>query len=244
MSFTIEEITTDAEQAKPRLVVADECPDTLKVWAAHGSLLPTEIVNALFADINWECRITVCCKHDGTGRFMIRVRDHERRIADGTRSFNLKEHVVNHAGFHVAADHQDQGLGTIFARNSVRVYRLVGVSKVTINAGKTAGGYVWARLGFRPTDDAWKKLRGAVRSKSDAMTSLSAEAREVVTNALADEEPAAIWELADLEEPIDGQPLGRLLLAGTEWEGFLDLADSNAMDKFDAYVALKTGSAP
>jgi hypothetical protein len=117
-------------------------------------------------------------------------------------------------------------------------YRELEIRRITIHAGLSGGGYAWARFGFRPTESEWRSLRDELRTRANRLDrALSEEARRIVGLALSDDSPEAIWEIADLDEVIEGKKLGRTLLEGTGWEGFLNLEDRDSMDRFNAYVA-------
>jgi GNAT superfamily N-acetyltransferase len=243
MQPTLDELGKDFKRLDPRLVIANDCPDTIEEWARRGTCIPSKLMATLLADIPEECRITICCQKGGTGRFELRFSSGGERIATATRTFDLNERVVKHAGFSVTPERRGRGLATLLTRNSVDAYREVGITKVTLSAGMDAGGYVWARLGFLPSKDEWRQVRGAVRAKLESIPSVPAEAAEAVRYALADDEATAIWEIADLDVEADGKRLGRLLLSGTAWEGMLDFCNPDAMDRLSAYVAARTGSA-
>jgi hypothetical protein len=240
MPFTLGDLEKDVTALGGRLTVAEECPDTLKEWVRRGTCFPSRLTEMLLADIPEACRIIFCCHGDGTGRFELRFEDAGERIATATRSFDLGKSVVKHAGFRIIPDRCGRGLGTLLTRNSLKVYKKVGISKVTLDAGLDVGGYVWARLGFVPTKDGWLQVRGAVRAKRASMGQIPSEAEVALGYALADDEPAAIWEIADLDARINGKSLGQVLLSGTTWEGMLDLTNTDAMDRISAYAAAKT----
>ena len=241
MCPTLNELAKDLEGLGPRFAIADDCPDTLQEWARAGICLPSGLVKRLLSDICEECRITVCCHKGGNGRFELRFSEADKRIATATRTFSLSQGLVNHEGFSVIAERQGRGLATLLTRNSVEVYRAVGISRVTLTAGLEGGGYVWARFGFLPTRDSWKQVRGAVQAKLASVGKIPPEAEEALGYALADDDPAAIWEIADLDATIGGRALGRLLLSGAAWDGMLEFNNMDATDRLSAYVTVKTG---
>ena len=63
---------------------------------------------------------------------------------------------------------------------------------------------------------------------------------------LGDNNPKAIWNLANLTMPAMSKrqyssikfntTLGKAMLLGYDWDGQIDLVDKEAMDKFNAYV--------
>jgi hypothetical protein len=205
--------------------------------------VPSTLIKTLLSEIPEECRIKVCCQKGGTGRFELRFRDGTEQVATATRTFNLAEKVVNHAGFNVVRQRRGRGLAKLLTRNSLAVYRELGISRVTLSAGLEAGGYVWARFGFLPSREDWFRVRGDVQAKLTTVGEVPAEAKEALTYALVDDDPVAIWDIADLDAKVDDTSLGRLLLSGTAWEGLLEFSNVDAMDRFDAYVATNKGGA-
>jgi hypothetical protein len=99
---------------------------------------------------------------------------------------------------------------------------------------------VWARFGFKPTPSDWPTVKEHIRRRLAAVPiEISLDAKQGLDLALRNEDASALWGIADLNEPINGIPLGRWLLSGSAWEGILDLDDVDAMDRLEEYLARK-----
>lgn len=54
---------------------------------------------------------------------------------------------------------------------------------------------------------------------------------------LALEDPRTLWAIVDDSAELDtGEKLAKKLLAGASWDGYFDLTDKAAMDRFYSYV--------
>src|SRR3954468_19201595 len=92
-------------------------------------------------------------------------------------------------------------------------------------AGRTVGGYAWARMGWRPTMESWESLKGQIRERLKThVLMLTERERKVIDSAIQRDDPRMIWRLADLNRVIekDGHEdmsIGKVLLLGTAWVG-------------------------
>lgn len=171
------------------------------------------------------------------------------------RSFDFPEKTVTHNRFVVSSHAHGRGLARVFLRNSMKLYQAMGIEKVEVTAAMTAGGYTWARFGFKPDQDDWdrlrEKLQRTVANLSDE--ELQPRKKRKVEAILRNQKPEAIWLIADLTYKIDDGTLGKYLLRGESWSGSLDLKDRRQMRRFWSYVGkapadlrkgLKTGRTP
>lgn len=134
--------------------------------------------------------------------------------------------VVDHSVF--TLDPADRGYGKTFLRQSMAAYKKMGVSSITLHANIDVGGYAWARYGFTPDKDSWERLKEDLGSfaQYQPKTAKWNHARKL----LKEDDPRAIWELADIPT------LGKRLLLKSDWTGGLNLKDKDAMRRFTTYV--------
>lgn len=147
---------------------------------------------------------------------------------------------VDHVYFKLDSGQQGGSFAKQFLRDSMDAYQDMGVSRITLDANIDVGGYAWARYGFVPTEESWKEL--AQTSKAFMHfggSALDPDARATVMSILNSQDPRSIWMLSDLTIPYDDRyanTLGKKMLLGSNWSGYLDLSDAEQMARFNAYV--------
>jgi len=75
------------------------------------------------------------------------IRGEDGRDA-GTGSRKFYKYQVDHTHLNIYSNYQGKGFGTEFYRRSEEVYRKLDIRSVTMDAGHSAGGYVWPLMGF------------------------------------------------------------------------------------------------
>jgi len=154
------------------------------------------------------------------------------------RNFDFKNKIVSHEYFKLA----DQGAGTAkrVMLNQVALYRELDFKEITMHANIDVGGYAWAKYGFVPTPESWRKLHIHILQK---LKQLEAEIpnfpqnlRNDIIEILASNDPKSLWTIADLKDTINGQSIAKLLLLGSDWYGTMDLLDSETTERFIKYV--------
>lgn len=176
-----------------------------------------------------------------TIRYVLAGSNPPETVLKATRRLRLAEGIAYHDFLVIAEDWQCEGLSRVLLANAARSYRELGISRIVITANIALGGYVWARFGFKPTSAAWPELRREIEARLDRLPVESGLRADILT-ALERDGPESIWQIAYLGVMLGtGVDLGRSLLAGTAWEGVLDLRDADAMVIFDAYVFRKHG---
>jgi hypothetical protein len=153
------------------------------------------------------------------------------------------EITVKHSLFQLDSAVQGSGLGKRTLRESIDLYEQIGVTKVNVFANIDAGGYAWARYGYKPIARDWPELQSRARAAlANIADDIPDAVRAQINTILSDPDPAAIWRLADIRTPVTIRlsqppiPLGRALLQGSDWNGVLDLTDPEAMKRFRNYV--------
>lgn len=217
----------------------------LTSWSHYVGPSPAQLT-AAFCD-GWPDGITAQLDYDldtsGMLRLLPRLFQNGEQIArmslylfpeDGSGEFQL---------IRVENAQQGQGLGRHLVKRMADVLQQMKIDKLSLSAELEAGGYVWARFGFLPKHElAWTYLKKSVAERWETLKADQPAATvAVVDAALASDKPEALWLLADQAgKTADGVPLGRALLAGTEWKGTLDLADPAQKTRFAAALPQAT----
>jgi hypothetical protein len=147
---------------------------------------------------------------------------------------------VDFSEMKVEAGKQGGGAARSLLRDLVGYYDKSGINRIQITAEKV-GAYAWLKFGFLPTEGSWEGLATSIGKRLDKdpdLASLPAAARARVKSILADPDPAASWQLADLYH--DGESLGKKLLVGQNWHGKLDLNNATQRTRFETYVGAGT----
>lgn len=143
-----------------------------------------------------------------------------------------------------------QGRGIIkpMLRNFVDEAQSAGGQGVTLLANISIGGYAWAKFGFVPDDEAWRRVRNQIFDRLDAMDP-HPKSFEKIRQACASDDPRSIWKIADNKEPlkegvrtkpgVTNGTIGQYLLCGRSWDGHLNFDDEDAMARFRKYTGGK-----
>lgn len=151
---------------------------------------------------------------------------------------------------------QDKGYGKKLVQSQIAAYPDMGINKVKMFANVDVGGYSWAKYGWLPEQEDWDALRGDIRKHLNGQTNTAsgqpnlklpnitpADRREL-GKILQDNDPRAIWDLADLDTDVGAKdargkpaPLGKALLLGKDWNGTLDLRNPEQMERFNGYTS-------
>lgn len=172
------------------------------------------------------------------------------------RHFRLDKNEVVHAYLAFTEELRGNGLGVSLFKDVLPLYDELGVKRIYLKAGLSAGGAVWGKFGFRPIDnDQWSKLKPKVRknlAKISSEASKTYESKyqrnlgEAVESILEQNDPTAFWMIHDTDDckVLDGLAgleygLSAALLHGTRWSGILDLGDRRARARLHDYLNSK-----
>lgn len=146
--------------------------------------------------------------------------------------------TVDHSYFQLNLSAQGQNVAKEQLARQIPLYQKMGLDAVTLHANIDVGGYAWAKYGFTPATTEWKSLVPEIGERLfEAQPHLHPDTYKAANQLLASENPKTLWDIADLTEKVDGQPLGKYLLKGTDWHGKLDLRDPTSMERFNSYVS-------
>jgi len=213
-------------------------------WLTFGHALPDP----------WALRLHLADADQLT--YWLLIQKEGRPLAFARRYMRPALGEVDHDLLAVVVAGQGGGLGAQVLANAIRVYDLIGIRKVFITAGLSAGGAVWAKFGYRPVDEReWTVVARAVRTNLAALpieahtTFLKEHFRslqDAVDTVLEIPTPDAIWDLIDIDP---GGRAGRAaglshglagaLLQGSRWKGILDLSDPAARLRVKSYIDAK-----
>lgn len=112
-------------------------------------------------------------------------------------------------------------------QNLLLIERDCGITRLTLQAGLSHGGYVWAVHGFLPTPDtAWPVIAARLMAKfAAAAPNFTPAQAAAVDGLLRSTDRRALRAIAALAMPVGGTTLGKHLLMGESWPGELDLSD-------------------
>jgi hypothetical protein len=93
--------------------------------------------------------------------------------------------------------------------------------------------------------ECWGSLKHDIRRRYDEHAhQVSPLECSAIEGVIESDDPQTLWTLADLEGDIitaNGRtlPIGKVMLLGLHWEGFFNLGDDEAMDRFRDYLTDK-----
>lgn len=173
-------------------------------------------------------------------KFWMLLTDGVRPLAYAQRSVSFDKASIDHEYLAFEKSVQNQGHGAKVLANALAVYPLMGISKITLTAGLSAGSAVWPRLGFSPVSlPEWSKLRIVISRNlasldpnvAQAFQNVHGRNLEVAVQAvLASDKPSAIFELVDVDPGSAAAKAAGLrhgiageLLSGGHWRGQLEI---------------------
>ena len=147
---------------------------------------------------------------------------------------------VIHNIFELEYGAQGKGIAKKLMREAMDLYADMGINNVELTANIIEGGYAWARYGFVPRVNSWFRFKNEIDSKfrawqrGEKKIAISSDDAARLQAILDNEDPKAVWELADFEA--GGEKIGKELMLGESWHGGIDLNDKESMARFNSYV--------
>jgi GNAT superfamily N-acetyltransferase len=179
------------------LAVTDE--STVAAWRTLFPIAPDQVIEHLMFGIDAKVdAISITASPIGdivielhTDKFTSR-----RRFAPGVNGVE-----VTHTSLNVKPEFQGQGIGRAFLTNSVYLYEALGYRGISTYASVSdsdIGGYTWARFGFKPLQYEWDRIRREnLQPWLDThRVGIGPDAAAMLADVIADDDPAAIWRLA------------------------------------------------
>jgi hypothetical protein len=165
-------------------------------------------------------------------RLVVRARIFQGPTSVATLAFRLAPRTHQaHLSWLVLAPTARGGLvSKPLLQNLLLIERDCGVTRVTLHAGLSHGGYVWAMHGFLPETDAkWLQLATRLRAKLDGLAlPLPPLQTQAIKQILSSSDRFALRAVAAAVTPVAKTTLGKHLLLGERWEGELDFSDRSS----------------
>jgi hypothetical protein len=192
-----------------------------------------------FSAVNIAARAVGSRDSGASGQLLVREQIFQAGVPIGTIAFRLDPAQQRaHLSWTVLTP-AARGTGAFkpMLQNLLLAMRDCRIARITLVAGLTHGGYVWATYGFLPQTPAeWARISGVLRAKLVPVTAqLTAEQAALTTQLLGSADPLALRAIAAIAVPVTAPtgptpiPLGRYLLLGSEWKGQLELSDGPSM---------------
>lgn len=147
-----------------------------------------------------------------------------------TRSFfeDGGDLVAYHALMELDKGLQGKGVAKGIIRSLLPAYEKMGVDRIEVYASLSAGGYTWARFGFKTEHSETSQIVSTMKSKTYAK-----RAQAIIDN---------FYKTHDTHEgfPVNliaSQPWGKKALAGTDWLGYVDMHDKEQLDYMKRYAS-------
>lgn len=215
----------------------DSSPDCLEKWNRLVKKSPKEFMALLENNLEQDVFADIKFFSEDNGSIHIEVMDGEDLLANCSLDFDFSRKRLSINLINV----QDQGknLGTALTENILELSDQIGLYSVSLET-EDIGGYYWAKVGFLPTNSAWEELKEQIQNDLSTLhDTLSEKSRFQLTNILSENDPQAIWELADLSEEVGDSKLGQQLLIGKKWDGRLYLGDEIQEERYKSYFTEK-----
>lgn len=199
-----------------------EGDDAVRAWNLWIDRNPAEVYRALAQGLPGLPQIAFDIRPNGSGSLLLSIRDASGALlAEAEREFFLARRIALNQAFVVAEAAQGQGIARAHITSLLLDFYLpAGITTVTVSAGLEAGGYVWARAGFVPTPESWRRLQGDLLERYQLYQIRDADLLAAIT----DDDPVSIWDVAD-------HPAGKRLLSSTSWRGSIDLTDADTIER-------------
>lgn len=220
-------------------------------------------------DLPAETQIRIEVYNNGRGKIHLRGGGiMEKRL------FDLKNRTILPGHIQLKEDAGAHGYGRAVIRNEIELFRECRAKKFAIGAGASAGGYVWARFGFLPTQDTLPGLSLELKATAEKLQDILTLRERVEVEVLSDVYKAEnVWQIADLRQDLGPRlrevfakaqtgdraslaicdklkdipaisnqmeliksgdapfPLGRALLAGSNWSGYFKLENPKQIER-------------
>ncbi|MCY1327443.1 hypothetical protein D9M68_487300 [compost metagenome] len=172
--------------------------------------------------------------------FEIFGNDQDGEVYALSRAFDLDESNLYQGFLEIRPDMRNLGYGKIFAQNCYRLAGELGLERLLVKP-LDGGSYFWARAGFLPSTESWNddNCKGRIATYLGGLGRVRASARLRVSAFLQSSEPATIWMIADMPDPVQSAQnprhtitLGKALLAesGATWHGSIDFTPHALFD--------------
>lgn len=215
----------DFDRLTGRLDLA-EGDDAVRAWNLWIDRNPAEVYRVLAEGLPVLPRVAIDIKPNGSGRLVMTLTDAAgSQIAEADRTFDFARRIAYNAGLIVEPPFQGQNIGrTHLAALLLDFYHPAGIERVAVTAGLDVGAYTWARAGFVPTPESWKRLRTDLMRRYEGFRLND----PILLATILDDDPRGLWDVADHKQ-------GKRLLLGTSWQGSIDLTEIRSLARLRRY---------
>lgn len=154
----------------------------------------------------------------------------EGQVIEIKRYFYNKN--VTHSLFDIPPALQGKGMSKDVLQAFYKQYKNMNLNNIKIHANKDVGGYAWARYGFQ------------MENKQDILFFIDDISQDTVTKDLARRLVDDFYKNRHINTPfpmnlISDTSWGKNFLLKSDWNGFLDLSNSDAVKRFEDYLFRK-----
>jgi GNAT superfamily N-acetyltransferase len=166
-----------------------------------------------------------------------------------SRDLDLKGAAFNAEGMTIPDAMQGKGYGRDLMADLVDTGRLIGIERIKLRA-EDIGRYTWVKMGFRPTDDAWREMKreaygfmvqhmSVLRQNLDVtelMTRIEAGGPKMALTLATLGIKVPSRQIQDRSGP-KPMPFGKVffLEVASPWSGVLDLRDAEVIKIVESY---------
>lgn len=139
--------------------------------------------------------------------------------------------TVNHDGFRIPAKNRGQGISKKILAPSMQEYVNMGIEHITVDAGLTHGGYVWAHYGFAGVKKS--DMKTILDKAQEMLNGTDFEVVKKIYDSYYDNDndgnrfPIIKWVDLEYMKPV---------LMGTEWAGIIDFNNKLQLTNFISYA--------
>ena len=162
-------------------------------------------------------------------------------IASISRTIRPGVGNAHHGLLELNENSQGSNIAKSLLRNQVGLYGKMGLDNVDLYANINVGGYAWSKYGFLPTASSWDSVVPILSQRlSRFQGKIEPSDFNTARALISSRDPRAMWAISDMNTPAPigsgYDTIGKGLLLDTGWNGLLHLKNTEAMDRFNAYV--------
>ncbi len=138
--------------------------------------------------------------------------------------------VVEHNYFGLIDEFEDSNFGKEILARNLRLYQRTRIRTIGLRA-QGFGSYAWARYGFEIQDDIFQKFMHLKSVLSDRLFEAGADKADILTLV---PKIKTMHEIASVT--FNGRRIGKEVLIGESWDGFLNLTNKRQLALLMSYV--------
>ena len=143
---------------------------------------------------------------------------------------NGKARIVEHNYFGLLDEFEDSNFGKEILARHLRLYKRTKIRTIELKA-EGFGSYAWARYGFEIKDDIFQEFNKFKSLVADVLFASGADRNDVLTIV---PKIKTMHEIASIS--FNGRQIGKEVLVGKTWDGFLNLTNRRQLSLLTSYV--------